>query len=204
MAFTDIDICNKALLKLGESTISSFDDGTEVASTCGTIYPDYVKSLISAYNWSFARQKVQLAKLTTAPVLDYDYAYQLPSDMLRLIAVFDDNQSPANNVLDYRVHQDELHTQEDGVWIEYIKDVGEEEWPSHFVEFVATALAAELAMPITNQLNLQQLYYQQAFGSPSENRRGGKFNESAGIDSMQEPPRRIDYASVAQSRWSGF
>ena len=96
------------------------------------------------------------------------------------------------------------HSDGKELWIEYIKDVSEEEWPSYFIEFAATALAAELAIPVTNQIQLQQLYHSQAFGSPAENRRGGKFNDAAGQDSMQEPPKRMDYSSVLNARFGGF
>jgi hypothetical protein len=86
MALTDIGLCSRALTRIGAHPITSFSDGTAESEIAGILYGSARDALLSAYGWSFATGQVQLTQLSTPPVADYRYAYQLPNDFLRAMS----------------------------------------------------------------------------------------------------------------------
>ena len=86
MAIGNIAICSRALLKLGAGSISSFDEGTAEAEISANLYPSTRDALLSVYPWSFAVAQTTLPKLAASPIADFDNAFQLPSDFLRIIS----------------------------------------------------------------------------------------------------------------------
>ncbi len=90
MALNSIELCSSALIKLGADGISSFEDGTAEARVAAPLYPIVRDALLSAHPWSFATKKAALAPLATAPVSDFAYAHELPSDFLKALSAGDE------------------------------------------------------------------------------------------------------------------
>ena len=87
---TSLSICSDALIMLGASPLSSFTEGTDAAQACDRLYPDLRDSILSRYPWSWSYKKTQLARLSVPPINEFEYAYQLPGDMLSGVqAVFE-------------------------------------------------------------------------------------------------------------------
>jgi len=84
-----VDIANSALTKLGESRIMALTDNVKAAREVNAIYTLRRDALLRAYNWNFAMKRASLPALATAPDWGYAYAYQLPSDCLRVTQVND-------------------------------------------------------------------------------------------------------------------
>ena len=59
MAASDVAICNKTLLELGDESIVTLSDSTPRAEKCNLIYADTRDSLISRHPWKFALKRVQ-------------------------------------------------------------------------------------------------------------------------------------------------
>lgn len=57
---TQLEICNYALGKLGESTISAFNDTRPAAAVLRTHYQATLNNLVRKYRWNFARKSVVL------------------------------------------------------------------------------------------------------------------------------------------------
>jgi len=196
------DICSRSLVELGEDVISSFTANTDPSKICGLIYPEYIKYLLSIYPWKFTRKKVQLARLVTTPINEYKYAYQLPSDLLILRAVFDSSDTSIAPLQNYDSFQDEIYTDEETVYIDYQFQPDESEFPSFFIEFVVKALSNKLAMPITDDRNIAELKKVEAFGSPSDNLNGGEFGVAKRLDSLQNPSPAIQANDLIAARFS--
>ncbi len=80
---SDVGIANLALLKLGKSRISSFDDANTTAQIFAEQY--YVlRDKLQRMGWNFNRRYATLAASLTAPPFQYAYAFALPSDFLRV------------------------------------------------------------------------------------------------------------------------
>lgn len=201
---TDIDNCSKALLKIGEEAISSFDDDNERSATCGALYPDFAKHCLSLHTWNFARKKVQLARLVDVPLNEWKYAYQLPSDVLKLNAVYTSDGVSVEPTVEYDIFYKQVYFNHTECYIDYIAEIPETDWPAWFTEFVCTAFAAELAFPITNQQQLHDSMWMKAYGPAQDNGRGGLLGTCMRIDSQQIPPKLMRYNSIIKARFGGF
>ena len=180
---TDLKICSDALLLLGASTISSFNEGTDRANICDRLYPDIKKSTLQAYPWSFSFKKVQLARTINTPVNQYRYEYSMPSDRLGTIRrVFNSTAVGAGTVTDWIIQGNKLLTNEETVVVDYQYIVTEAEMPSYFVQLLKYMMAWHLADPITDQIAKTQQWQLTAVGNPSENNRGGYFRTAMVID----------------------
>lgn len=90
MATSEIDICNLALLNVGQKVqISSFTDGTVASQLCGTLYPLMRDAVLGEYPWPFAAKHAMLNQLNPAPNTaltalrgGWANAYTLPTDYL--------------------------------------------------------------------------------------------------------------------------
>jgi len=83
MAYSDVGIANLALLKLGKQRITSFEDNTTVAALFNEQYAT-LRDTMLRMGWNFSRKYTALAALSTPPAFQYLYAFELPSDFLRL------------------------------------------------------------------------------------------------------------------------
>lgn len=156
---SEIDICNLALLKLGDERITSFTEGTDRATLCALVYPLIRDAVLRAHPWNFALRRATLAQLATAPVYDYRYAYQLPTDPYCL-RVLDTDLDQDNDR--WKIEGRTLVCDASSVSIRYIARVTDPmEYDSLFVEALATRLAAEIADAITGDVRRKQLLMQE-------------------------------------------
>ena len=81
---SDVEICNQALIAIGQSQISSLQDRTNAARLCARLYPARRDELLRMYDWNFARFIAQLPALADAPVFGYARAFALPADCLAM------------------------------------------------------------------------------------------------------------------------
>lgn len=84
-----IQIINSALTKLGAKRITALTDNVKEAREMNAIYELRRDACQRAHNWSFAIERTTLPALSDAPSWGYAYAYQLPSDCLRVVQVND-------------------------------------------------------------------------------------------------------------------
>lgn len=199
---TDVSICSDALVMLGASVISSFDEGTPSATACARLYPDLRDTLLSRYPWSWSIRKVQLSRLVTPPINEWKYAYQLPGNMLTgVLAVFDSGSDAARPVnYGWEIYGSQLFTNLETIYIDYQETVTEASMPPYFVRLLRIAMSAELAIVITDQVQKMDYLRTIAFGSPGENGRGGLFRESVNIDSRGQLTKSIEDFSLIQVR----
>lgn len=83
MALTAVDICNRALLRIGEKqTISALDDASVGAQVCSAIYEQCRDELLASFPWPFASKHGLLAALLTTKRSGWTFAYSAPPDMV--------------------------------------------------------------------------------------------------------------------------
>jgi hypothetical protein len=151
MAETDISICNQALAGLGANAISSFEDGTDVAAASGAIYATTRDAMLAEHPWNFALAQQALPALAATPDADYDAAYQLPSDCLR---VWSAGAYGYGRGLAYRILGRTLQANTDvPVVLTYIARVDESAFPAFFTRALVARLKAELAIPLGRQVD---------------------------------------------------
>lgn len=197
---TKLSICSDALILLGASPLSSFSEGTGAAQICDRLYDDIKDSLIASYPWSWSFKKIKLARLTTTPVNEWKYSYQLPGDaLLGVRAVFNTSVAGGRPISHgWEIYENHLDTNEEEVWIDYQYAPSESVLPTYFVQLLKYAMASEIAEAVTDQITKGQYYEQKAFGAPSENRRGGFMRTAMNIDGSSKSTEAIeDYTLIA-------
>lgn len=145
-SYTDLSLCSQALLKIGASTIDSYEDGTAESAISANLYPLVRDSLLSSYPWSFALAQTSLNRLSNSPLADYKYAYQLPLDLLRIISA---GRGARGKGITYRVAENTLHTNAEAVVLTYIFRPQEANFPAFFADALVAKLAAEFCLPLT-------------------------------------------------------
>jgi|TARA_R110000822_G_scaffold134103_5_gene271603 hypothetical protein len=200
---TSLSICSDALILLGAAPISSFTEGSDAAQACDRLYPDLRDTLLSNYLWSWSVQKQKLARLSTAPIGEWKYAYQMPGDMLSgVIALFQSSgvgQIPTR--YGWEIYGDQVFTNFETVFIDYQSSVNESKMPAYFIELLTYALASKLAFVITDQIAKADYFRGEAYGSPSDSGRGGKMRVAMNIDGRGKPPQIIEDYSLIDARY---
>ncbi len=186
MALSALAMCSRALLKIGASTIASFDEGTAEAEVAANLYPSTRDALVSAYPWSFATGQAVLPRLSAIPVADYANAFQLPADFLRALSA---GSGPRGSGVAYRIAEDRLHADEGSVTLTYIFRPTDEALPPFFQAALIGRLAAEFVIPLTENTGRAQLLFELA---------EREFRTARLIDSQQDlPPALADFPLIA-------
>lgn len=79
-----LDIANRALVRLGQTTLASLTEGTQAAAMVNLLLEEAVNYVSAYHHWRGTVARLQLAASTETPVSDFDYAYPLPNDFLSL------------------------------------------------------------------------------------------------------------------------
>lgn len=188
MSYTNISLCSKALIKIGASTIASFEEGTAEAEVAANLYPGIRDGLLSSYPWSFAVAQTQLARLENVPVADFKYAYLLPADMLRIISA---GHGGRGRGLEYRIHENRLHTNLPSVTLTYIFRPDESIFPPFFTEALVARLAAEFCLPLTESTSRAEFLSKTAETA---------IGKARSIDAQQATPSRFEDFTLVEVR----
>lgn len=151
---SEVEICNNALLQLGEEPIISLDDVSKKARLCKRFYPDVRDAVLRAYPWRCATAFQKLGQLTGTDALvgtGFTYTYQLPVDPYCLRALLINN-SPSSV---WQVHGRKLVTDEGSVTLKYISRLTDpNDFDSLLKDVISCRLAQMIAYPITGNPNM--------------------------------------------------
>ncbi|MEF2230883.1 MAG: hypothetical protein V3571_08140 [Pseudodesulfovibrio sp.] len=188
MASSVIEICNNALLDLGEDAIMSLADGSKAAALCNHRWPAVRDAVLRTHPWNCAMAQAELAAAVAAPLWKWEFQYALPTDFLRIIAIVARDGAPVN---DWEIQGGIILCNEDApLFISYVRrepDPGK--YDPLLTEALSARLAATLAYPLTGSTSLAQAYwdiYQK------------KLAEARGVDAREGVPE-----SVTPTRWIG-
>lgn len=182
---TPISICSNALLKLGSRAIASFDDNTDMAALCNSIYPEVRDSLLRSHLWNFAVKRTNLAAEATSPSYEYSYSHNLPSDFLRLIEVYEE--------LDFTLENNKILCNKTPIYIQYIfRNTDVATYDTMFVELLTQKMVAELAYSVTRSDSKSQ----------SEQDKFIKMMKFArSTDALEQPNNQFISYPLINARW---
>ena len=149
MRMTDVDICNHAIGLCGSTDwIQSLDDNSVSARRCKRFFEPAVERVLASHDWSCASRIVRLAQNTTSPTAEYQYAYALPNDCIKIVNVFFDDSGycPYNR---WKVRGRNIQTDLDAVYLEYVQ------FPEDYKDLdtlLGQAIAYELAVMLAPSL----------------------------------------------------
>jgi hypothetical protein len=188
MATSVIEICNNALLDLGEDVIMSLGDDSKAAGLCNHRWPAVRDAVLRAHPWNCAMSQAELAAGTATPLWKWAYKYTLPSDFLRVIQVVG---CDGGDISDWEIQGNIILCDEDApIFISFVRcETDPRKYDALLTEALSARLAAALAYPLTGSTSLAQAYwelYQK------------KLTEARGVDAREGVPE-----SVAPTTWIG-
>jgi len=212
MADSNIDVISQALARLGEPAITTItgSDLTDTEEKCAQLYAPTIRALLGMHDWSFASKRAALSVDGAAtPINEWTYAYLLPSLQTERLgkprAVYNSTAVHAPKFFDYEIEQKWLLTNATTIVIEYTYLVPESLWPGYFQAFVIEALAATLALPVTENASKEEWHQLKAFGTASDGGRGGLYGMARSADAMGDPTVSLldDDDPMAAARFGG-
>ncbi|MBN2591639.1 MAG: hypothetical protein JXA96_17365 [Sedimentisphaerales bacterium] len=158
MASTEVEIVNMALNRIGQPSITSaqYTAGTEVVpSYCVLHYAQCRDFLLRMHLWRFAIARATLTATTDDPIGQWTYAWSLPSDYLRMLYWWDDNDTKKEvSLYSYELAGKVMYTNETPVKIKYIKkETTVTNFDPLFMEVLILQLARRLVVPIAGVKN---------------------------------------------------
>lgn len=145
---SEVEICNRALQKLGESGITSLTDDSKRARACNRAYVPLRDAALRKHPWSFSITRAQLAANSVAPVHGPANRFLQPSDCLRLLPPDPDRKA---NDLDWRIEGRHIITNDAApLDIRYVVRITDPNtMDTLFREYLSTYIAHELCEEIT-------------------------------------------------------
>lgn len=207
---SQIEIANRALSKLGDARITDLNADLKAARAVSAAFNSVRDDELRAHGWSFAMKRAQLAAEVVAPAFGYAYAYQLPTDYVRLWQV-GEWWWAGPDLSDYRNAEGAPYTIEgrfiltsegrstDGTaaplkirYLYRVEDTGQ--WDACFVE----AFACRLAMEVCDELTQSDNKFTKV-----ENQYKDAIKRAMRANAVELPPEYIADDSWVTSRMRG-
>ncbi len=150
MADSVVQICNNALGSIGELPITSLTDNTKAARACNQRWTSVRDAVLRAHEWACCSTDASLSASSTVPLSpEWDYAYPLPADFLRIIRVSTTDAAVVD--LWEIVGRQMLCNEVAPIIIRYVK---RETDPTQYDSLLSEALTARLAHALAPALEL--------------------------------------------------
>lgn len=156
-----------ALSLIGQSPISGLKEDNERARRIDLFYEPVRKEILRQHDWSFAKR---IAKLTPTQIAEEENpaefykAYAYPTGALYITNVFYKyavNRVPFKEIYSVKQAKKCIVCAREDVSVEYTQDITDTElFTPDFAQTFSLALAANLAMPLTGDSNLAQIFLQ--------------------------------------------
>ena len=187
-SITLVQLVNSALQEIGQNAIMALDDETREARAASRILDFTIHDVLSEHPWNGASKRVKLPRLSSDPSFEFDHAYQLPDDFVRLNYV----EHPESR---YRIENGTILSNLDEMRISY---VGFTKDPNAMGADCRKAISAKLAAKLVQVLKGDQQLYRlmmQAYQSA--------LAEARFQDSSQEGIEQVGGSSWLEARESG-
>ncbi len=190
MATSRTEICNRALLVLGDAAVINVGQNETAARACNLAYDPCLRSVLEQGDWVFATKRSGLGGfLVETPAFEFDYKYPLPTDFVRLQAIFSSNRRQIVTRREFTVESNELLTNfPPEVYIIYTFLQTD---PRMFTELFAEALVYRLALYIQSALVESPTRQQYLEGKYDQQLRKALFNDSSNTSSIIGFPSEV-------------
>jgi hypothetical protein len=169
-----VDICNKALDKLGQSPITSLDDGNKAANLCSRNWPLIRDQVLRDHPWNFATRRATLAPSSTVPDWGFTASFPLPSACLRVTEVLDLSTS------DYQIEGRAILADATVLYVRYVERITDPNvYDASFIDSAATRLAAEMCEALTQNNKKKEMLFSEYDASLTGAKR---------VDGQENPP----------------
>lgn len=163
---TAIDICNRALSRLGiDAPIGDLEEDSKESRLCALWYEHSRDTLLELHSWPFAKRFIDLNLLASVEPTDWSYAYSLPASVLAVRGLWAGARQPSDETrLEYEVQNDAagtgriLVTDDEAAVLMYTRRVENPNLFSPlFIDALVWGLASDLAMPMKVDAQMAQM-----------------------------------------------
>ena len=148
-----VNLCNQALVQLGEAPVLSLADDSDAARLCDLQYNTAKRYILRQYEWRSAIKRATLAEDANAPINEYPFAFTLPADCIYVMDVYvaDKLASRKFNRYDdkYQIEGNRILTWDQGINVRYIADIPEENMDEGLTSAIIMEMKCRLALPLT-------------------------------------------------------
>jgi len=153
MAKSTIDVINKSLILIGADIITDLSEGSVESTYAASLWDGVRQSCLRLHPWNFALKEIELPSVAGGSDFKHKHKYNLPSDFIRLITVYDDGA--------FKLKGKSIYSNLPSCKVRYVYDnIDVSTWDASFVNVVAYKLASELAYPITKSSSMMQVMIQ--------------------------------------------
>lgn len=165
-----VSICNLALSNIGKDNINALTDAGAEARACSQFYDHTRDLLLQGYPWRFAGVTVALAAVANDKAGKWDYAYQRPTDCLKVRwlrpAYAVNDRAPTDQeemAIPYEIEGEVIYANISPAFLRYTSSVTDpSKFPPLFVDALSWHLAVRLAMPLTRDPKVRAEAFQMA------------------------------------------
>lgn len=180
------EICNKALLLIGEKRIVNINDNLQRARDVKAAYNTSLAAELRKHTWNFSKGRAVLSPDADAPEFEFDFQFSLPADFLKVI-------KDPNERHDWTIEGRKLLTSESDVLeLRYVRLVTDTtQFDALFVEAFASRLAQQIAITVTHSATQKQIadaQYREDIG------------EARKADAFEKPPQDLQEDSWEAAR----
>ena len=193
MADTAIDkvhVVNRALIKLGLPASYTIDGEDELGGTVDQVWPGVVAKVILLVQPTLFRKTFPVTEIVGSPNNGWTYGWVLPATRIGDPLAILKDVVREEYLREFMLEGGELFTNIKPVWVRCRIERDPQYWDAAFVEAFAIALAAALAVPLTQDDGTAAELEAKAFGEPREQGRGGMFGNIATLERAAQPQGR--------------
>lgn len=152
---TKLSMCSAALVLCGEKPMNSLTDNRYGAAVCAALFDMVYETELQSNRWRFSCKKTALAQVNATPPNEWQYTFQLPTDMLQPIGFYGIGPDKT-----YEIYADKIYTNVTSnpgplnssapvLTFDYQFKPDPSTVPSYFSLLVTYALARDAIKPIT-------------------------------------------------------
>lgn len=152
---TKLSMLSAALVMCGEKPMNSLTDPRYGAAVGAAVFDMVYENELQSNRWRFACKKAQLARVNVTPPNEWQYCFQLPTDMLLPIGFFgigpDRSYEIYSNVIYTNVTSNPgpVNSSAPVLTFDYLFKPDPATVPSYFSLLVTYALAKDMIKPVT-------------------------------------------------------
>jgi hypothetical protein len=150
---SEVSICNQALTWLGQPPIASFNDNLATAEWMRNNYPFLRDALLESRSWTFATARYE-STTADVPAWGSGYTHTIPPDWISVFRCYRPGRLAIP--IEWRLEGGKVIAEWDTIWmwgIERVTDTGV--FTPLFVQALAARIAADAAIPLTENRQLQ-------------------------------------------------
>lgn len=186
---SSVSVCSNALMMLGGSPFSSFEEPKPHVRIAANLYPTVRDDVLRLHSWNCVTDRVILAPMVNPPPFDFAHQFQLPGDWLRTLQVgYDGDPIP------FRSERQRLLANVTALPLVYcFRNTVEDTWSTNLIHVMELAMAAKMAYAVTSSTSVRDSYRDEF---------ARELKVAKAIDGQDDPPEEFASGTFVESRFS--